>query len=583
MDTASAISHLHDNRLSMSKWLRLDILVTSTIPSHACLEYLPNPWVYLEQFGHFLGVLRDIPYHSCGPVTGPICDFNEDKVYDVEIFLEHACQILTDNRPSLTWLRDTIFKGKMMPSGYLQEGLDEHLWQLLLDCQVKSRRATLSTSEIVQRLEWAGNQWDIAVQHLGKKRQKIASLLTVIFGDKQHYRCLLSCDKDKAQKLLDTLQLLLDIEYFPELNRREVIAALQRFLNRQKDLYPVHFFIDSPTSAIPAIPAATGGFADIYRVKSHQVETCFKVIRMYQQPGVEHLTKLYAKEAIVWAQLSHPNILPFFGISKFQTRLAFVTSWATNGHIYDYLAHNPDADRVLLCSDTAAGVQYLHKNDIVHGDLKGCNVLVDGSGRAVIADFGLSNVNDPYILKWTSESTIGSKRGTTRWHAPELLAIESEDTVEASSVYNTQASDVFAWSNVCYEIFTGRVPFFEVSHPVQVMTRIMQGGTPTRPNDDDPAWQQNGLNHRIWNLMRDCWSFEPLQRPDMTAVISRLDAEKRMDTRPPGEWDENSSVRFRNADKVREVQDLPEFWDGVQSLLLEVVPDLESKEAEEDI
>ncbi|KAG6809336.1 hypothetical protein H0H92_000657, partial [Tricholoma furcatifolium] len=212
------------------------------------------------------------------------------------------------------------------------------------------------------------------------------------------------------------------------------------------------------------------------------------------------------------------------------------------------------------------------------------NVLVDGSGRAAIADFGLANVTDPYILKWTSQTTVASKGGTTRWRAPEILAVELEDTAdEAATVYNTKASDVFAWSSVCYEIFTGRLPFFETAKEVNVMQLIMQGETPSRPQDDNSAWQQNGLNSRIWNLMKDCWSFDPLQRPDMTAVISRLNAEKRRDTRPPGEWNENSSVRFRNAEKVREVQDSPEFWDGVKSLLLEVVPDFESNEAEEGI
>ncbi|KAG6826428.1 hypothetical protein H0H92_015822 [Tricholoma furcatifolium] len=231
------------------------------------------------------------------------------------------------------------------------------------------------------------------------------------------------------------------------------------------------------------------------------------------------------------------------------------------------------------CSDAAAGVEYLHKNDIVHGDLKGCNVLVDGSGRAAIADFGLANVTDPYILQWTSQTTVASKGGTPRWLAPEILAIEQEDAAdESDSVYNTKASDVFAWSS----IFTGQLPFFETLQPVSVMHLIMQGETPTRPQDDSPAWRRYGLNHRIWNLMKDCWSFDPSQRPDMTAVILRLDAEERTDTRPPGEWNENSSVRFRNAEKVREVQDSPEFWDGVKSLLLEVVLGLESKEVEEE-
>ncbi|KAG6808817.1 hypothetical protein H0H92_002787 [Tricholoma furcatifolium] len=521
MDIAAGISHICKNGMGVDwrVWSAVahsfcPIFIASTTTPHALLGcwaeslQIAEPmssgfWLNLHDMDKFIEINSEIG----------LWDFTQSETQDrekdsVEMFCKHLCteslmhtQILEYNRPSMKWLSKTLSEGKAMPPGFLQDGIDVYLWQLLLDCRSENHNAIPSTSVLILPFK------------------------------------------------------LLDIIYFPELNRSQVIAALQRF-SKRRNMYPTHFFLDPSSDAQDLPLAATGGFADIYKVTSHQVETCFKVIRVYEQTSVEHLKKVYAKEAIVWAQLSHPNILPFFGISKYQSRLAFVTAWATNGHVNGYLTRNPDADRVLL-------------------------VLVDGSGRAAIADFGLANVTDPYILKWTSQSTVASKGGTTRWLSPEILAVElSEDMAdESASVHNTKASDVFAWSS----IFTGQLPFFETLQPVSVMHLIMQGETPTRPQDDSPAWRRYGLNHRIWNLMKDCWSFDPSQRPDMTAVILRLDAEERTDTRPPGEWNENSSVRFRNAEKVREVQDSPEFWDGVKSLLLEVVPDLESKEVEEDI
>lgn len=75
------------------------------------------------------------------------------------------------------------------------------------------------------------------------------------------------------------------------------------------------------------------------------------------------------------------------------------------------------------------------------------NVLVDGSGRACLADFGLSAVTDPLILNWTSHSSATSKGGTARWQAPEL------NDPEADQIFpNTKASDVYAWSCVTYEV-----------------------------------------------------------------------------------------------------------------------------------
>ncbi|KNZ78962.1 Serine/threonine-protein kinase HT1 [Termitomyces sp. J132] len=278
---------------------------------------------------------------------------------------------------------------------------------------------------------------------------------------------------------------------------------------------------------------------------------------------------IYAREAILWAQLCHPNILPFYGLVQIGSRLAFVSRWATNGNLEDYLtSENPDANnRLLLCLDTAAGVEYLHTNDIVHGDLKGVNVLVDSSGRAALGDLGLASVTDPQILKWTTQSSVASKGGTVRWQAPELL--DSEDRSE--KIHNTKASDVFAWGSVCYEIFTGSVPYHQHRNQTTVMLSIQRGDTPRRPEDSDPAWIRHGLTDNVWNLMRNCWAFDPSKRPDMTRVISRLEVEKMVDFRLRGEWDDKVGMWFRNAQDGSEgAMDL--FWEELDLLIKRVVP-----------
>jgi serine/threonine protein kinase len=88
------------------------------------------------------------------------------------------------------------------------------------------------------------------------------------------------------------------------------------------------------------------------------------------------------------------------------------------------------------------------------------NVLVDGSGRAYLADFGLSAVEDAEILHWTSQSASASTGGTVRWQAPELFEPEPESsayndsTNRSSGPFNTKATDVYAWSCAGYEVST---------------------------------------------------------------------------------------------------------------------------------
>ena len=92
-------------------------------------------------------------------------------------------------------------------------------------------------------------------------------------------------------------------------------------------------------------------------------------------------------------------------------------------------------------------MSYLHGKKIVHGDIKGANVLVNASGRACIADLGFSRLTEAAVITWSSIQSTPSL-GTYPWQAPERL--------EAYSVGKTQpptsASDVYSIGCLCYKV-----------------------------------------------------------------------------------------------------------------------------------
>lgn len=105
--------------------------------------------------------------------------------------------------------------------------------------------------------------------------------------------------------------------------------------------------------------------------------------------------------------------------SDFGPSVALVAPWVANGTLTSFLKQNSDIltplDRMCLLRDIAAGLDYLHTfsltedgypkpNPIVHGDLTGTNVLVDGDRRAYVADFGLSGT----LIKQTGMTTSQS-------------------------------------------------------------------------------------------------------------------------------------------------------------------------------
>ncbi|KAG6907607.1 hypothetical protein DXG01_008225 [Tephrocybe rancida] len=356
------------------------------------------------------------------------------------------------------------------------------------------------------------------------KTSALIARLRIVFENVELYKKLLRCKGEEAQKVLDTFQQLLDLPELDTRLRRNLVVASQR-LSKKSGLYPVCYEL---TDVVPEgqHPIVAGGFADIYKGNCEGHVVALKAIRVYQTTQIELLLKHISKEVILWGQLSHPNVLPIYGVYRFQNRICLVSPWMEAGDIAQYLKYRPGADRVQLAFDVATGLSYLHRNGIIHGDLKGPNILVDDSGRARLADFGLSSISDPDILAWTSHSSAASKGGSVRWQAPELFDVEND-----SMVKNSEASDVYAWACVCYEIFTGNVPFYQLLRDPTITLQVKSGARPTKPPYSSLPWHEWGLTEPVWTLMQDCWQEYPAARPTIEIARTRLIPETVVDDR----------------------------------------------------
>ncbi|KAF8068027.1 kinase-like domain-containing protein [Lyophyllum atratum] len=394
--------------------------------------------------------------------------------------------------------------------------------------------------------------------------ERIVSRLSVVFGNVQKYKQLLGFRAAEAQRLLNTFQMLLDTPGLCAQFRRNLLVATQR-LSRRAGLYPTSLNLKH-VEFVSEYPVAAGGFADIYQGRLRGQVVCLKVIRLYQTSHVDAFLKNFSAEAILWCQLSHPNLLPIYGIFVCTTRLCLVSPWMEHGDVNDFLKKHPEANRRLLISDVAAGVAYLHSHDIIHGDLKGANILVDDCGRACLADFGLSAVSDTNILHWTSHSSAASKGGSIRWQAPELFDIDNDDVVD-----NSKPSDVYAVSCVAYEIFTGNVPFFELPRDLAVTLKVKAGAHPSRPPMSSPTWGAWGLAEPLWSLMEACWSADPNTRPTVEDITGHPALTEMVDERPVVNADVALPARFRDSGYVRsDVLSLPDIETLLDDMILEM-------------
>ncbi|KAJ8077705.1 hypothetical protein PM082_002138 [Marasmius tenuissimus] len=329
------------------------------------------------------------------------------------------------------------------------------------------------------------------------------------FEDEPKCRKVLQMKGDKAQRWLDLLQALMDNSGYPRQTRSNIFKVMLH-LSKNSGMYPECLTIKN-VEKLGEHPVAGGGFGDVWKGRVAEQTVCLKVVRVFNASDLQQLVKEYMQEAIVWQQLRHPNLLPFVGmyyLSKSQGQLCLVSPWMERGNLVMYLKDTPkeQVNHYSLASDTASGLAYLHDRKIFHGDMKGVNILITPELRACIADFGLSHVADSHALKLTTSVTSRS-RGTTRWLAPELL-------IPKPSSVTTRQSDIYAYGCVCYEIFAGRVPFYDLIDSAVLIAVYVEKQHPSRPaelDDDD-----------LWKLLTSCWNYDPSNRPTAADLLNRV-------------------------------------------------------------
>ncbi|KAG1724256.1 kinase-like domain-containing protein [Suillus lakei] len=205
-----------------------------------------------------------------------------------------------------------------------------------------------------------------------------------------------------------------------------------------KGLIPKRDIPSDLTSQISSLklgrPCTSGSFGAVYQ---HTIETsegtkeiAVKVFNINPGRAVEKYEKAMRRELKVWLRLSkHQTIVPLLGIAHVESPLpALISQWMPSGTLYMYLEKQgtiTTSVKVKLVMGVADGLEYLHSENVVHGDLHPANVLVDDSGRPRLTDFGLATVaGDP---ESQLNTTTAERTFNPQWRAPEVIGIHSDD------------------------------------------------------------------------------------------------------------------------------------------------------------
>ncbi|KXN90436.1 PAB-dependent poly(A)-specific ribonuclease subunit PAN3 [Leucoagaricus sp. SymC.cos] len=274
-----------------------------------------------------------------------------------------------------------------------------------------------------------------------------------------------------------------------------------------------------------------GGYGLIYKGTFNQQAVCVKVVRANEssmtadaKDSVRRILRAQTGELALLAHVSHLNIIPLYGayFSAENKRICIVTPWMENGDLTEFLrkSNNTSSIQILLMSDIAAGLQYLHDMDIIHADLKAKNVLVSRSQRAILADFGVSTILSTNV----GATTARDFAGTNHWMAPELLLGEGP-------LPPTPQSDMWGFGCICFEVSADQIPFNGYQSGQVIAALILNPkATPLRPRKNgDPIVADGGP---LLTLAEECWNRDPSQRPTAAKALQFLSDLNVKDERP---------------------------------------------------
>ncbi|PAV14969.1 hypothetical protein PNOK_0952200 [Pyrrhoderma noxium] len=208
----------------------------------------------------------------------------------------------------------------------------------------------------------------------------------------------------------------------------------------------------------------------------------------------------------------------------------------------DFLREDKDYNLLSMFLHIAKQIAKMHDRLIIHGDLRGDNILIDGEGFPHIADNFLTEIIS--ILDRREERVDTEVCGAIRW-------MPVEDVILQGSIARkpTKAGDIWSFGMTMFELWSGNVPYYGIPTE-RVALMISQERTPSTPKNP-PHKKLEKIIHYLTGL---CWALRPEERVATDTLINILTDLVR--------GDDLDTVKRNYAPKDKVLERLPEFTES---------------------
>ncbi|KAJ3028062.1 hypothetical protein HDV00_010684 [Rhizophlyctis rosea] len=213
------------------------------------------------------------------------------------------------------------------------------------------------------------------------------------------------------------------------------------------------------------------------------------------------------REIQIMSLSKHPHLLPVHGSFVYGSKLYIVTPFLYAGSCLDIMKTAfPDGfdegSIATILKQALEGLSYLHKNGLIHRDVKAGNLLMDEDGTVQLGDFGVSSsLMDTGERKGLRKTFVG----TPCWMAPEVME---------QSGYDYKA-DIWSFGITALELATGHAPFAKYP-PLKVLMLTLQNDPPTLDRDST----KHKYSRSFKEMIDMCLVKDPSKRPTAEKLLS---------------------------------------------------------------
>jgi serine/threonine protein kinase/Tfp pilus assembly protein PilF len=257
-----------------------------------------------------------------------------------------------------------------------------------------------------------------------------------------------------------------------------------------------------------------GGMGVVYRAWQRKLNRLVALKMLTGYYGPPELKRFFA-EAETAAALHHANIVHIYDVGEHEGAPFFAMEYVEGGSLADRLRAGTLTPRetAQLLIPVARALDFAHKNNVVHRDMKPANILLDPQGVPKVTDFGIAK----RLTGETALTLSGAVMGTPVYMAPEQASGTSRDVGGAADIYSLGA--------ILYEMLAGRPPFLPEESDTSIIVRV------ATENPVSPAWHRPGVSRDLETICLKCLAKDPHDRYASAAAVAD-DLQLFLDDRP---------------------------------------------------